>query len=115
MALVGSARYYWKSFLRKINNLGQRHVTLLDEMQWVLSNKYAPVYYKIQLLDQYFLHCRKGSSTVREYLDHFKEYYTVVIFMKLPTSSCLSLSMVWILKILPNDIPTFQSLDDTYQ
>lgn len=66
-------------------------------MKRILSNKFAPVYHQTQLLDQFFLHCRQGTSTIRGCLAHFEEKLHGCDIYEAPTLQRLGFTMVLIL------------------
>lgn len=65
------------------------------------------MYYQSQLLDQFFFNYKQGTSTVSEYLGHFKEEFPYI------TTSSFIKGLNF--EIIHHDIPILQSLDEAYR
>lgn len=83
-------------------------------MKRILSNKYAPMYYQSQLLDQFFFACKQGTSNVREYLAHFETLLHSCDIYEAPHITMSRFIKGLNPKIIRHDIPAPQSSDSSY-
>ena len=73
MKLVGRANLFWEDLEVTFRRQHQPLITNWQEMKDTLSRNYLPLTYKSSLLDEWnFL--RRGTSSVIEYIEMFKEY-----------------------------------------
>ena len=73
MKLIGRANLFWEDLEVTFRRQHQPLITNWQEMKDTLSRNYLPLTYKSSLLDEWnFL--RRGTSSVIEYIEMFKEY-----------------------------------------
>ncbi|XP_042483120.1 uncharacterized protein LOC122063484 [Macadamia integrifolia] len=72
--LVGSAREWWRTEERDLEDRGRAPITL-EEMKEDLSAKYLPRHFRSQLQDKLNT-LRQGSMSVAEYMEQFDSLYS---------------------------------------